>query len=124
MRAGRFALGRQMPGFAERRGSRQSRGYGAAWDRLRVAVLRRDAGICQCCLKLGRITLANEVDHIRNKAQGGSDDMDNLQAICRACHAAKTAAESAAARGADLKPSPACTASGIPIDPAHPWVAG
>ena len=34
-----------------------------------------------------------------NKASGGTDDVDNLQALCRACHKAKTQAESAAGGG-------------------------
>jgi 5-methylcytosine-specific restriction protein A len=38
------------------------------------------------------------VDHIVNKASGGDDSIENLQGICAACHAAKTAQESKAAR--------------------------
>jgi len=90
--------------FADRnRGTRQQRGYGAAWERLRLVVLRRDAGLCQPCLSAGRITLAVAVDHIKNKASGGTDDLTNLRAICKDCHDAKTAAERAAARGVGQK---------------------
>jgi 5-methylcytosine-specific restriction protein A len=56
-------------------------------------VLERDRGLCQVCLLNGRTTLASEVDHIVGKAQGGSDDESNLQAICDTCHDAKTASE-------------------------------
>jgi hypothetical protein len=49
---------------------------------------------------LGKYTVcgapANEVDHIR--PTGDDHDYSNLRAICRACHAAKSAAEGAAAR--------------------------
>jgi 5-methylcytosine-specific restriction enzyme A len=38
------------------------------------------------------------VDHIRNKASGGDDSIENLQGICAACHAMKTATEASAAR--------------------------
>lgn len=76
------------------RTSRHARGYGAAWDKLRVFVLRRDKGLCQPCLKRGRTELATEVDHIIPKAKGGTDDEANCQAICRACHADKTTLES------------------------------
>ena len=36
---------------------------------------------------------AHEVDHIVPKCKQGDDRMENLQAICRQCHAAKTARE-------------------------------
>jgi len=55
--------------------------------------MRRDQGLCQVCLSSGRTTLAAEVDHIKRKADGGTDDVDNLQAICRECHRLKTAVE-------------------------------
>jgi 5-methylcytosine-specific restriction protein A len=34
-----------------------------------------------------------EVDHITPKAKDGTDDPENLQAICIECHKAKTKAE-------------------------------
>jgi 5-methylcytosine-specific restriction protein A len=36
------------------------------------------------------VTPAHAVDHITPKAKGGTDDLHNLQAICRACHLDKT----------------------------------
>ena len=75
------------------RGTRQQRGYGAAWDRLRVPILKRDSYLCQPCLRAGRIRAANIVDHIVPKAQGGSDDPTNLEAICANCHRLKTQVE-------------------------------
>lgn len=82
------------------RGSSSARGYGGAWQKLRREILERDRGLCQPCQRAGRLTLAREVDHIRNKAAGGSDAPENLQAICRPCHAAKTRRESGQARQA------------------------
>lgn len=76
------------------RGSRQSRGYGAEWERLRARILERDDGLCQPCLRAGRPTPGNQVDHVVPKSQGGTDDPANLQAICDACHREKTARES------------------------------
>lgn len=64
------------------------RGYGYRWRKLRAAVLERDHYSCNVCG--GR---ANEVDHIKNKASGGTDSMINLQAICTRCHRIKTAKE-------------------------------
>ena len=85
--------------FADsRRGSRHARGYGTAWDKLRARVLSRDAGLCQPCLALGHTTPATQVDHITNKAQGGTDAEHNLQAICTPCHKAKTAQEAQQSR--------------------------
>lgn len=80
------------------RGSRHARGYGAAWDRQRIRIFRRDCGLCQPCLRNGEVTKATQVDHIEPKAEGGTDEDDNLQSICDPCHAAKTAAESARGR--------------------------
>lgn len=76
------------------RGSSSARGYGGAWQKLRREILERDRGLCQPCQRAGRVTLAREVDHVLNKARGGTDHPQNLQAICRACHQAKTARES------------------------------
>lgn len=73
--------------------SRHERGYGKEWDRLRKVVILRDKGLCQPCREEGRATPANIVDHILNKASGGTDDLSNLRVICRAHHDAKTIAE-------------------------------
>ena len=76
------------------RGSRHQRGYGAAWDRTRKRIFDRDEGLCQNCLKHGRPTPGTDVDHKLPKAQGGGDEDENLQLLCRACHREKTARES------------------------------
>lgn len=75
------------------RGTRHQRGYGAAWERTRKRILDRDENLCQPCLKAGRTSLGNQVDHITPKAQGGGDNDENLQAICIACHRVKTQRE-------------------------------
>lgn len=72
--------------------SRQERGYGATWDRLRLMVLAREP-LCRSCMAEGRTTPAEEVDHIIPLRQGGTNADGNLQALCRACHARKTATE-------------------------------
>ena len=76
-----------------RKGTSTQRGYGATWQKLRKLVIARDSGLCQPCMKQGKVTPFNAVDHIRPKEQGGTDDMGNLQCICKACHDAKTARE-------------------------------
>lgn len=95
--------------FADRqRGSRHERGYGAAWDRIRERILKRDCGICQCeeCKALNRLRSATQVDHRVNKAEwkrvhgslAGVDDDSNLRAINVECHKRKTAREAARGR--------------------------
>ncbi len=76
------------------RTSRHERGYGTEWDKARKRVLVRDKYLCQPCLAEGRVHLATEVDHRIPKAEGGTDDDDNLQAINAECHKLKTARDS------------------------------
>jgi len=73
------------------RGSRQARGYGRAWDRLRAAHLAQHP-LCAACLAMRPpvTTAATDVDHIKPKSQGGTDDPANLQSLCRAHHLRKS----------------------------------
>jgi 5-methylcytosine-specific restriction protein A len=72
---------------------------GSFWLGLRRAVLAEEP-LCRACLTVGRPTLAVDVDHIRPRRLGGSDERANLQALCRGCHTRKTMRERAAARRA------------------------
>lgn len=63
---------------------------GRQWRRLRNEILARDNYTCQCC---GRIGGRLELDHIINKAKGGTDAHDNLQILCHSCHKIKTQTE-------------------------------
>lgn len=47
---------------------------------------------------LGCLVAATEVDHVIPIAQGGTDDPNNLQSTCSACHRRKTQHEAAASR--------------------------
>jgi len=85
--------------FADQaRGTAEQRGYGSEWKRLRKLVIKRDKYQCQECRRQGRVTPGQDVDHIVNKAQGGTDALDNLQYLCGPCHKEKTAQESNASR--------------------------
>jgi 5-methylcytosine-specific restriction enzyme A len=95
--------------------SSHKRGYGYRWQKLRERILRRDDYLCQPCLAHSRVTPATEVDHITPKAEGGTDDPGNLQAICRECHAEKTAREAAEAQGHAVKKRLAFDAHGFPV---------
>ena len=66
------------------------------WSKLRAQVLRRDRRTCQTCG--GRAT---QVDHIVPRADGGTDEVSNLAAICDGCHKAKTNTEAIQARHPD-----------------------
>ena len=92
--------------------SRHARGYGAEWVKLRKIIIARDNGLCQPCYRQGRPTPFDAVDHIKPKAQGGTDDRDNLECVCGPCHAAKTQAEAAAALGQAIKPRTEFDANG------------
>jgi 5-methylcytosine-specific restriction protein A len=105
--------------------SRQERGYGREWDRIRPVILKRDAYLCHCddCTRDGTIKPASQVDHTISKADwlrrfGNLDrvnDPSNLRAINKQCHERKTVRE----RGFTVKAG--CTAGGRPLDPSHPW---
>lgn len=106
-----LAMGRAKSNWAKG-GSRHARGYGSAWDKVRAEVMERDKGICQMHLRDGITRAASQVDHIRPKAKGGTDDPSNLWALCRACHDRKSAAD----RGATYRPKPRIGLDGYPID--------
>ncbi|NDD65826.1 MAG: HNH endonuclease, partial [Acidobacteria bacterium] len=57
----------------------------------RAAVRNRQDGKCACCQD--SIVKIFEVDHIKPLCQGGSNDLSNLQALCKQCHAHKTQLE-------------------------------
>lgn len=74
---------------AKVKASSAERGYGTLWQKLRASVLRREP-LCRECQRFGRVTAAQEVDHIIEKADGGTDDPDNLQPLCVPCHRRKS----------------------------------
>lgn len=66
------------------RPSAASRGYGHAWRAIRAAFLKTHPR-CPCGAP------ATEVDHIVSLRNGGTNAAANLQALCKPCHARKTA---------------------------------
>jgi len=87
------------------RGTAHQRGYGYAWSKLRLVILKRDHGLCQCPECQGgrlRLTPADQVHHIVGKAEARmrgwtSEEIDhpsNLQAVNRDCHARITQKQS------------------------------
>lgn len=63
------------------------------WDRVRRDAMARDHGLCQECLKRGRVTTAEIVHHINELTPSTVHDpgqaygLDNLECVCRECHA-------------------------------------
>jgi hypothetical protein len=54
---------------------------------LREFVFERDNWSCLRCQSVSDLT----VDHIRPRALGGTDDLPNLQTLCRSCNSSKGA---------------------------------
>lgn len=100
--------------------SRQARGYGKEWTKLRKLILERDKGLCQPSLRQGRVVIATEVDHIVSKAaakklgwtQAQIDHPNNLQAISKDEHLKKTKEEV----GATYRPKVIYGLDGWPIE--------
>jgi len=61
---------------------------GRRWMATRALVLTEEP-LCRPCLKKGRTTASEEVDHIVALEDGGTDDRENLQGICGDCHKVK-----------------------------------
>lgn len=53
------------------------------WKKRVAAVMERDGHKCRIC---GTRRGFADVHHIVKRSQGGTDDMDNLMLLCRACH--------------------------------------
>lgn len=73
----------------DERPSASRRGYDVRWRKIRRMVLREEP-LCVECEKAGRVTAANEVDHIIPLRQGGTHERSNLQPLCKSCHSKKT----------------------------------
>lgn len=59
--------------------------YGYSWRKLRARFLNAHP-LCEQCRLQGRYTMATEVHHIKPLADGGTNDTNNLMALCKSCH--------------------------------------
>lgn len=77
-----------------------ARGSTRSWRRLRAFVLDRDGHRCRVPLPDGRECgqYATHADHIITRADGGTDDPDNLRAACADCNLRRGADRPAARR--------------------------
>lgn len=72
------------------RGTKQQRGYGGEWERI-SRLFRAQHPVCQVCEN----RVADDIDHIlpfRSLTDPLRTSWNNLQALCRRCHHAKTRA--------------------------------
>lgn len=78
----------------ERRANSAGRGYGsAAWQRVRLAVIARDKGVCRDCGKVIYEPGDAHVDHVEEKPTNQAAEatpIEGLQLLCRSCHSKKT----------------------------------
>src|SRR3954452_14722896 len=60
-----------------------------AWRQLSLAVILRDGA----CVERGRPDVSLHAHHVEPRAEGGSDTLENLVALCVSCHGRETAVE-------------------------------
>lgn len=70
--------------------------------------------LCVMCEAKGRVSVAEEVDHIIPLFKGGADEWCNLQGLCKECHAKKTAKDMGYQIGG-------CDVNGNPLSDDHWW---
>jgi len=71
----------------DQRPNANARGYGREWGKLRARYLAANPFCAKCGYD------ATEVDHKVPLARGGTNDEENLQALCKSCHSKKTRSE-------------------------------
>ncbi len=77
------------------RESSAKRGYGPRWQRYRKFFLQNNP-FCVACTRLGKITVAEEVDHIVPVLSASDPNFwasSNHQPLCSLCHKVKTATD-------------------------------
>ncbi|NLN72464.1 MAG: HNH endonuclease [Thermoplasmatales archaeon] len=61
--------------------------YGSSWRKARKTFLEGHP-FCELCRREGRLTRATVAHHITATRYGGTDDEENLMALCNRCHSA------------------------------------
>ena len=59
--------------------------YGRAWKKIQTAFLSANP-LCTLCKEAGRLTPATTAHHKRKINEGGTNDWENLEALCQNCH--------------------------------------
>jgi len=60
--------------------------YGRRWRKIRNLYISKHP-LCEECLLVGKLIPADEVHHKRPIDDGGTHADDNLQSLCKSCHA-------------------------------------
>lgn len=88
-RATKRAEGQRIRKQAEREAGVNMPGRGDIGARLRDQVFRRAHDACERCGARPSDGARLEIDHILPVSLGGETTLDNLQVLCKACHAGK-----------------------------------
>jgi len=59
--------------------------YGRRWKNIRASFLSANP-LCEICRKEGKLISAIVVHHKKSLNDGGTHDLENLQALCTYCH--------------------------------------
>jgi len=78
-----------MAGFFMPKSKQVERIRGRALQSMRARYFS-DNPLCVICAAAGRVTIATDLDHIVALCNGGTNDIVNMQGLCRACHETKT----------------------------------
>jgi DNA-binding XRE family transcriptional regulator len=65
--------------------SREARAWKQTPPEIRDLIYERDGAVCRTCGATTRL----DIDHIIPVSGGGTDDLDNLQVLCRSCNSRK-----------------------------------
>lgn len=82
---------------------------GHTLQRIRAQHFRSNP-LCVKCQSKGKLSLAEELDHIIPLHKGGTDTDDNRQGLCKECHVEKSKKE----RGHNYRPMQRISLSGWP----------
>lgn len=100
-------------------GNSPNRIRGRAGQAQRARILARDP-ICRECIRQGKVTkssISTIADHVINLADGGTNDDENFEGLCKMHSDEKTAREAAKAQGREPpKVRPRIGLDGWPID--------
>lgn len=67
------------------RSPEQKKRYGNNWSRIRNAYFKEHP-YCEICKQNGKLTVGEQIHHIKPIAEGGSNEWSNLMTLCRSCH--------------------------------------
>ena len=90
--------GRRTSGWATHPPPANTYRYKGGWQATAKRVLERDGYECQLRYPDICTGRAREVDHIVQPAAGGTDDLENLRAVCTPCHRRRTGRQGALAK--------------------------